>query len=164
MDVLEDPERVVGGHDAQVLLHLVVPDPREVLDGDRAVEEALLDLEAHANVERVGELVGVHADQAVDKDLVHEVVEVGVGAVGSLRQVLAEDRAAVSPERLGLANHALPEQGLTLVDAHRQGLAHREPLLLGVPPLLVQRVAGLVDDPHDLNVAGGGRRGGGEAR
>ena len=55
---------VVGDVDAQVLLVLGVPDLGQVLGGGGALEEALLDLVADQDVEGVGQLVGLGADQA----------------------------------------------------------------------------------------------------
>ena len=75
MDVLEAARGVVGGLDPQELLHLRVPGMRQVAGTEGAVHEGGLELEAQDDVERVGDLVGVHADEG-GLDLVERPVEV----------------------------------------------------------------------------------------
>mmetsp|Transcript_44748 Transcript_44748/g.117354 ORF Transcript_44748/g.117354 Transcript_44748/m.117354 type:complete len:282 (+) Transcript_44748:881-1726(+) len=58
-----------------------------------------------------------------------------------------EQRSSKLPELFRLEDHAFPEKRLGLVHAHRERLRRRQPiaLLAGVPALLIQRVARLMD-------------------
>ena len=62
--VLEHAARVVGHLDAEELPHPRVPRLRQVGERELAGDELLLELEAEDDVQRVGDLVGVDADQA----------------------------------------------------------------------------------------------------
>ena len=93
----------------------------------------------------VGHLVGLHADQgrldAVDGE--EEVVE------GDADQRLVEDaprqREDMGPERTAPPHGVFPEPRLRLVDAERDRVAHRCAVVLGVEPLVVEAVPGLVE-------------------
>ena len=63
MHVLEHPEPVVRRLDTQVLAHALVPHLGQVLELDRLREQLLLELEAEDDVQVVGRLVGLDADQ-----------------------------------------------------------------------------------------------------
>ena len=61
--VLQHAFRIVGGDDAQVFLHFLVPDPRQVFRARPAFNEILLDFEPEHDVEIVGELIGLDSNQ-----------------------------------------------------------------------------------------------------
>ena len=63
VDVLQHAVGVVGDLDAEQPPHAVVPRRRQVGDGERALDQRALELEAHHDVQRVGELVGLDADE-----------------------------------------------------------------------------------------------------
>ncbi len=124
MDVLQDAAGVVGHVDAEELLHPGVPDLRKVLERDRPLDELLLELEAEDDVQAVGRLVRIDADQpglrAVDR--ADEGVELDRA---ELREVLLERREPVLPERPRAPNEVLPGATLRLVDAERRRAVQR---------------------------------------
>jgi hypothetical protein len=63
VDVLEAAAGVVGRGEAEVLAHLFVPRAGDVVWGEVAGEHGLLELEPEEDVEVVGGLVGVDADE-----------------------------------------------------------------------------------------------------
>ena len=93
----------------------------------------------------VRHLVGVHANQgrldAIDGE--QEVVE------GDADQRLVEDPPRqwvnMGPERTAPPHGVFPEPRLRLVDAERDRLPHRCTVVLGVEPLVVEAVPGLVE-------------------
>ena len=54
----------VGGVIAPVLLHLGVPHQRQIIHGERAVEQTHLNLHTHHDMQVVGDLVGFNTYQA----------------------------------------------------------------------------------------------------
>mmetsp|Transcript_5661 Transcript_5661/g.17164 ORF Transcript_5661/g.17164 Transcript_5661/m.17164 type:complete len:353 (-) Transcript_5661:511-1569(-) len=149
VDVLQDALLVARDVDPEVLLVELPPLVWKVVDGDRPVEEPLLELEPDDDVERIRELIGVHADQAL-LDLVDGLVEILRLQVLRELKAFRDHRAEEGPELHGLPDHPLEEQGHALVDAHAEGLGHWHPEVLpSGPVLLVERVARLVDEPGD---------------
>ena len=63
MRILQAAARVVGNGNAQVLIHEAVPKRGDVLGRCLAGKQHALNLVAHHNVQRIGELVGLGADQ-----------------------------------------------------------------------------------------------------
>ena len=64
VDVLQATVAVVAARiDAQVLHHLFVPDGRDVLGLDLAIDQSAFDLKAQDDVGRVGQLVRINADE-----------------------------------------------------------------------------------------------------
>mmetsp|Transcript_6496 Transcript_6496/g.16828 ORF Transcript_6496/g.16828 Transcript_6496/m.16828 type:complete len:320 (+) Transcript_6496:240-1199(+) len=145
--VLQAALRVRGRSVAQVLLHAGVPRLRHLRHLHAPLNERLLDLVANDDVQRVGHLVALRADVA----RLHDLVQLGVERVGrggravQLRQPLQQPGQQELHEGPVQRDHALPQQRLALVDAHRHGGVDRQPVVLEVAALLVQRVAGLVD-------------------
>ena len=74
MDILQHAVGVVGHLDAQVLAHAGVPGLGQVGEAQLAFHDFLLQLEAQDDVQVVGGLVGLHADER-RLDLVDGAVE-----------------------------------------------------------------------------------------
>ena len=74
--VLQHAVGVIVDGDAEVLLKARVPCLGQVADGERPIDQALLELEAQDDVQRVGGLVGLDADVA-GLDPVDRAVERG---------------------------------------------------------------------------------------
>ena len=97
VDVLQHPLRVVRRDDAEVALHRVVPQPRQVGDVDRTVDEPRLDLEPQHDVEVVGHLVRFDANER-RRDHVRGGVELFRLDLAELREELGEDGLEEGPE------------------------------------------------------------------
>mmetsp|Transcript_93815 Transcript_93815/g.292355 ORF Transcript_93815/g.292355 Transcript_93815/m.292355 type:complete len:528 (+) Transcript_93815:16-1599(+) len=147
MHVLKTTLRVVFRLDPQVLLHLLVPDLRHVVDVDLAGDEALLNFEPQDDMQGVCHLVRLHADHGAALDDIDSRIQVlrallrGEGSGEGLGQL----RHEVAGEGPAEAHHALPEQGLALVHGHARRGAHRQAVVLDAAALLVEGVPGLVD-------------------
>mmetsp|Transcript_60184 Transcript_60184/g.176616 ORF Transcript_60184/g.176616 Transcript_60184/m.176616 type:complete len:377 (-) Transcript_60184:739-1869(-) len=147
VQVLQTALGVVRGLHAEILLHALVPHLGHILDLESALHERLLDLEAQDHVHGVGHLVGLHADLGGPADLVDGPVQLLRRPLGpeALREGLLQLGQEVGGEGLAEADHALPEQGLALVDRHAGRRVDRQAVELQVPALLVEGVACLVD-------------------
>ncbi len=99
MDVLQHTLEDVRGLDSQVLAKLRVERVRQVGRSQRAREHLPFQLEAQDDVERVGDLVGVHADRA-RRDAVERAVElVERNGPELFRERLLESRVEEAPGR-----------------------------------------------------------------
>ena len=109
-----------------------------------AAHQRELELEAQEDVQVVGDLVGLDADQRRLDEVgrAHERVERDVAQLLGER-VLDLGQVAL-PERARAADHVLPEARLRLVQAERGGGAAERALDLARQALLVEAVAGLV--------------------
>ncbi len=63
MDILQDAPGIVWRDDPQVFLHFGIPGLRQILDGDRSFHHADLELQAQHDVQVVGGLIGLDADE-----------------------------------------------------------------------------------------------------
>src|SRR5918994_2616085 len=122
---LEHAERVVRRLHAQVVLHPLVPDLRQLLEVDRVGEQLLLELEAEDDVEVVRRLVRLDADQR-RLDPVDRAVPVLEARVAErLREGRLQLGVEVAPERQAAADHVLPHPALGLVEAERGAVRER---------------------------------------
>ena len=152
----------VGHVDAEQPVHALVPRRRQVVDRERALDQRQLELEAQDDVEVVGRLVGVDADQRALDGVDRAVEGVGVDAARDPRaERLAQDRQHPAAERARAADDVLPQPALGLVDAERDRLAERAARELGRDARLVEAVAELVQggevgDAEVVQVVAGG--------
>ena len=63
MDVLQTAVAIVGRRDAKIGLHCRAPSLRQVLHAELALEQFQLEIEAQHDVQIVGHLVGVSANE-----------------------------------------------------------------------------------------------------
>ena len=147
--VLEDTERVVRRLDAEVVLHALVPDLRQLVEIDRVGKQLLLELEAKDDVQVVRRLVGLNPDQG-RLDPVDGPIPVGdLDAAERLRERALELRVEVPPERKAAADHVLPHAALRLVQAERGAMRERCAFELRSDAVLVQAVSALVHRPKE---------------
>ena len=141
--------RAVGGRvqrrQAEIVAHAPIPRLRQVGGVEPAGNQLLLDLEAQDDMQRIGHLVGIDADQpALDmQDVTEDVV-----LRPAFSQMPLDDRQRPAPEG-GIAPDLLfHEQALALVHSHATGIAERPVRPFRRQVLLVERVAGLVQHAH----------------
>ena len=114
--VLKDALRIVLGDGAQVFFGLLVPDLGQLVKGDVAVEEHLLQLVAKDYVKVIGQLVAAHPVGAL-ADAVHREVEVLGADLFQLGEVFRGDGQQVLPVFGGASHEVLKVSGLGLVHA-----------------------------------------------
>ena len=145
MGVLQDALPVVGDIHAQILLVQPVPLGGQVVGGEGAVEHPLLQLVAHHDMQAVGQLVRLRADEG-RLGLVDHAVEVVLRHVvqtgGEMR---LQPRVDDGAERPAAADDVLIEPGLALVDAHGHTVAQ---IAAGQLPAGVQLVQGVTALMH----------------
>ena len=145
--------RVVGNGNAQVLIHKAIPKRGDVLGRGLAGKQHALDLVAHHNVQRIGELVGLGADQRRLRD-VHGVVErVLVDVAVDLGRMAAQYLEQRSHKGTAAAHGVLKEAALALVDAHGGAALQAGARIGGIDAQLVHGVPRLVDDAVDVGDA-----------
>ena len=143
--VLQNAVLVVRHVDAEVLLVKSVPFARQVVYLEFAVHHALFQLIAHHDVQAVGDLVGLGADER-GLGLVDSTVEFLRRVARERGEKLAELRENEAREGVGAAEQILIETALALVDAHgNAAVEHRVGKLVRAAGI-VERVAALVDD------------------
>ena len=148
--VLQRAVGVVGNVQAQVLLVLLGPKPRHVPGRCLAAKEQLLNLVAHQDVQRIGQLVGVAANEA-GLGAVLGQVELARRDVAQLsREALAHDLEQRARKGLGASHDVLEEARLRFVHAHRRAALKRGHCVRHVDALLVEGVATLVQHAKDV--------------
>ena len=153
MRILQAAARVVGNGNAQVLVHKAVPKRGDVLGRGLAGKQHALNLVAHHNVQRIGELVGLGADQrrlcdvhgVVERILVHAAIDLGRVTAQHLEQRAHKGAAA--------AHGVLEEAALALVDAHGGATFKAGARISRIDAQLVHGVSRLVDDAVDVGDA-----------
>jgi hypothetical protein len=117
--VLEHAVRVVRNIHAQGLFHALIPDLRQVADGDGSSQKLSFELEAQDDVKPVGHLVRVAADQP-GPDGAHGADErVLVDAGQRLGEESLQLRVEPVPEPSAPPDEVLPGPALRLVDRAR---------------------------------------------
>ena len=153
MRILQAAVCVVGNGNAQVLVHKAIPKRGDVLGRGLAGKQHALNLVAHHNVQRIGELVRLGADQrrlcdihgVVERILVHAAIDLGRVAAQYLEQRAHKGAAAT---------HGVFEKAaLALVDAHGGAALQTGARIGGIDAQLVHGVTGLVDDAVDVGDA-----------
>ena len=147
MDVLQHAVGVAFGDDAEQRPRFLPPGIGQVVHLQVAVDHAALQREAQQDVQVVGHLVGLDADErrlhGVDRAV--EPIQVHVGQSRETRLKL---RVEVLPERPPAADQVLPEPRLGLADAERGAGAQRAGGQFRRDAQPVQAVAALVDGPE----------------
>ena len=145
MAVLQHAVLVVRHVDAEIFLVKAVPLARQVVHLEFAVHHTLFELVAHHDVQAVGDLVGLGADEGRLR-LIDGAVEFLRRVAAQLGEQLAELREDEGREGAGAAEQVLIEAALALVDAHgNAAVEHRVGKLVRAAGI-VERVAALVDN------------------
>ena len=118
MRILQTAARVVGNGNAQILVHKTIPKRGDVLGRGLAGKQHALDLVAHHNMQWVGELVRLGADQRRLRDVHGAVERILVHATVDLGRVAAQHFEQRSHKGAAAAHGVLKEAALALVDAH----------------------------------------------
>ena len=149
MHVLKHAEAVVGRLDADERAHALVPGVGQVADREGSAHQRELELEAQEDVQVIGDLVGLDADQRRLDQVggAHELIERDVVQLHGER--LPDLVQMPLPERPRAADHVLPEARLRLVEAERRDVAAERALDGARQALLVETVAGLVQDGEE---------------
>jgi hypothetical protein len=145
VDVLQAALGIAAGPQPETLVEAGIPGLRELGDGQRAVEDATLEVVAHHDVHRVGEFVGVHADlpAAHTHQLPVQVLLAPLRAADL--HCLLDQRLQVLHERAAAAQVHLEQQRLAFLERETPVMTDRlvAPLLRQAE--IVHRMAGLVD-------------------
>ncbi len=153
MNVLQDSVAVVRRSDAEVLLHLGVPQSGKLLWLHLSRQKAALDVKPEEDVQVVSGLVRLDANQARLDRIDRPIELVHVHAAKRRREGRLELCKARLPEWARAADDILPEAGLRFVNAQRAGLTRWVAEFPGVEPLLVDAVSRLVHGAEE-----GGRK------
>ena len=153
MRILQAAARVVGNGNAQVLVHKAIPKRGDVLGRGLAGKQYALDLVAHHNMQRVGELVSLGADQRRLRDVHGAVERVLVDVAVDLGRVAAQHLEQRSHKGTAAAHGVLKEAALALVDAHGGAALKTGARIGGIDAQLVHGVSRLVDDAVDIGDA-----------
>ena len=139
---------VASGRQAQGLLHPIIPGLGYVGDAQAAAQQRLLHFVAQDDVQRVGEFVGIDADEAAfhPRGAAQQGVRLPLGRTGGRAEQLALDdgRRELKEGRTAADLHFHQER-LALVQRHAAGIANRLTAPDSRQALLVERVAGFVE-------------------
>ena len=145
MAVLQHAVLVVRHVDAEVFLVKAVPLAWQVVYLELAVYHALFELVAHHDVQAVGDLVGLGADEGRLR-LIDGAVEFLRRVAAQLGEQLAELREHEACEGARAAEQIFIEAALALVDAHGDtAVEHRIGEIIRAAGV-IERVAALVDN------------------
>ena len=153
MRILQAAVRVVGNGNAQVLVHKAVPKRGDVLGRGLAGKQHALDLVAHHNMQRIGELVGLGADQRRLRDVHGAVERVLVDVAVDLGCVAAQHLEQRSHKGAAATHGVLEEAALALVDAHGGATLKTGARIGRIDAQLIHGVSRLVDDAVDVGDA-----------
>src|SRR5208337_3270655 len=128
MHVLQTAIAIVGWSKTEIGLHAGTPSLGKIFHAQMAFEQIQLQVETHHNMEVIGDLVGIRADQG-SLHLVDRTVE---GLEAYLPELVGEripqSREKMFPEGAAAAHHILPKPRLTLVDTRRGSRSKRRSL------------------------------------
>ena len=145
MAVLQNAVLVVRHVDAEIFLVKAVPLARQVVHLEFAVHHTLFKLVAHHDVQAVGDLVGLGADEGRLR-LIDGAVEFLRRVAAQLGEQLAELREHEAREGARAAEQIFIEAALALVDAHGDtAVEHRIGEIIRAAGV-IERVAALVDN------------------
>ena len=135
MNVLQAPLHIVRRADAEPLLHPGVPGFGQVAHRQLSGEQLLLQLVAQHDVQRVGELVRIHADQSAPHPGEVAVDVLHVPLRSARAEVLRQQRLDVAHERPAAAHDHLDQQRVyrSKRAAHQQHAGDRSKLVIGGP-------------------------------
>ncbi len=138
------PSTSPRGLHLQALLHARVPRLAEILHGEVAGEQLLLEVVAQHHVQRIRELVRIHAHRAAAhaREQRVQVFHVPLGTGDG--EVPLQQRPQVRHERAAAAHDHLDEQRLAFLQRHAAIAPHRLVRPLARNPQVVQRMTGLV--------------------
>src|SRR5579862_78333 len=154
MRVLEHSVSVVRNLDPQVIPHTAVPLLGKLLEGERAGQELLLELEAEDDVQVVRRLVRLDADQGRPDGVDLAIPPFDVVAREHLRVRLLKPREEVAPERERAPDQVLPHPALRLVDAERDTAGERRALQGAMDLVVGEAVAELVQRREERGEVG----------
>ena len=144
--VLQAALAVIGNLHAQILLVQLCPRGRDLLCRQGARNELLLDLVPHHNVQAVGQLIGLGADEA-GLHLVHSAVELLRSHISQLCGEEFLHLGIDGPDKgAGTADEVLVEAGLALVHAHGHTAGQAGVLQVIPDAQLIQGMAALVEN------------------
>ena len=125
VDVLQAPFRVTGWTDPQALFHEIVPGLGDAANGELAAEDALLQVVAQHDVQRIGELIGIHADQAAAHavEVPVEILQAPFGPAHA--EVFFEQRLYVAHEAAATPDDHLEQERLAFFERHAAIASHR---------------------------------------
>ncbi len=144
MHILHDAVPVVGRTQSEALRVAGVPGLGQIGNGKFAFQQVQFQPKADDDVQVIGDLVGLGANQR-RFDAVDRGIELVDGDIGKLRRKdFLEARIIVLPESDAAANLVFPQPRLAFMDAGRCALVQRRALEGRVDAKLVQRVAGFM--------------------
>src|SRR5262249_60780538 len=118
------------------------------LDAQPAFQHLDLERKAEHDVEIVGDLVGVSADERA-LDLVDGAIESVERHIAELfGELVLQRRIVVFPEWTAARDHVLPEPRLALMHARRHAMAERRAIERLAHALLVHGMAGFMQPPE----------------
>ncbi len=154
MDVLQAPVVETARHiHAQVVLHLAVPQSGNVFGLDFAGNQCAFYLEAQDDMRRVGQLVGIDADESAVY-LREQTRQVGSFKGRLCPEVFLHQWRDQLQEGRAAAQLHFKRQALALVYAHGAGAAHWQEQRVTRQALLIAGVPGFVDDAHQAGRKG----------
>src|SRR5260370_11472059 len=145
MDVLKTAVCVSGDLQAEHLLEFLVPAGGEMGDGKFALDQFDLDLETEDDVQIVGHLIRLDADEG-RRNTVHGSGDLFRRKPGQLGEMAAHGGMPMLPKGEASADVIFPEARLRFVDAERGGAAQRRAVMVRGQALFVKAVASLVHD------------------
>ena len=109
VDILQHAVGIGVGNYPQVSLHAVIPNVRQVFDQYAAFQKSVFDLEAQHDVEVVGNLVALNADQCGSHHINRPVESIRVNTVEGFREAFAQLRKVMGPKGAAATDQDLPE-------------------------------------------------------
>ena len=145
MRILQNAVRIVRHIHTEIFLIQAVPLRREFLRRELAVHQLPFQLIAHHDVQRIGQLICLNADER-RLDTVNRTIQFFRRAPGKLRgEKLRKLREHIGDKPAAAANDVLIKARLAFMNTHGDAAAERGIGVLIRNPHLIQRVAALMD-------------------
>ena len=117
MHVLQTAIAVVARSNAEIGLHAGAPSFGEILDAEMAFEQFQLQVETHHDMQIIGDLVGIRADQGAFNLVDRAVKGLEPCLPELIWKTIPQNRVKMLPERAAAADDIFPKPRLALVHA-----------------------------------------------
>ena len=119
MHILKTPVAIVDRSDTEIGLHARAPSFGEIFYAETPFKQIELEVEAHHNMQIIGDFIGVRANQRAFHLIDRAIESVEPYLSELIRKPILQNRVKVLPKRAAAADDIFPKPRLALMDSQR---------------------------------------------
>ena len=144
MNILQHPLGIIGGRDAQIILHLVVPCLGKVRNDQTALHHGDLQFQAQHDVQIIGGFVRLNTDEGGFNDVDTLIKSFQADITQLTREDFLQLGVVMFPEGQAAPNQVFPHAGLGFMNGHGSSGCQRGAFVFLGNPLFIKRVPAFV--------------------